>query len=379
MPAICGTTENCVAGTTPLDVAVDIREAHSPPGWVYTDGDVYRALLERAFAPSWQIAADAADVRIPGAVHPLTLHEGSLAEPLLLTRDHDDALHCLSNVCTHRGTLVCEHPGNERTLRCRYHGRRFGLDGTFQHMPEFEGVAGFPSPADSLPRVPFEVWRPLVFACASLRPRMSFDALLDPVRRRVAFLPVEQARFDAGRSRDYLVQANWALYCENYLEGFHIPYVHADLNAALDFSAYRTELFEWCSLQVGIARSDDACFELPTGHPDHGQRVAGYYFWLWPNTMLNFYPWGMSVNIVRPLAVDRTRVSFRSYVWDTGKVDGGAGGALDRVEREDEAVVEAVQRGVRARLYGRGRYSPSREQGTHHFHRLLAACVNGSA
>lgn len=363
--------------TPRLDIAADIRQAHAPPGWVYNDPGAYRVLLERAFRLSWQIAADVSDVRIPGAVHPFTLHEGSLAEPLLLTRDHGDTLHCLSNVCTHRGTLVCEHPGNERALRCRYHGRRFGLDGAFQHMPEFEGVAGFPSPADNLPRVPFSVWGPLVFASASPAPHAPLERLLEPATRRVGFLPLAAARFDAGRSRDYLVQANWALYCENYLEGFHIPFVHADLNAALDYSAYRTELFEWCNLQVGVARSDEGCFELPAGHVDHGQRIAGYYFWLWPNTMLNFYPWGISVNIVRPLAVERTKVSFRSYVWDTGRLDGGAGAALDRVEREDEAVVEAVQRGVRSRLYGRGRYSPTREQGTHHFHRLLAACLNG--
>ena len=66
--------------------------------------------------------------------------------------------------------------------------------------------------------------------------------------------------------------------------------------------------------------------------------------------MFNVYPWGMSVNVVQPLAIDRTRVSFLTYVWDESKLDRGAGAGLDRVEREDEAVVESVQRGVRSRL-----------------------------
>ena len=87
--------------------------------------------------------------------------------------------------------------------------------------------------------------------------------------------------------------------------------------------------------------------------------------------MLNFYPWGMSVNVVRPLGIDRTRVSFLAYVWDPARLDRGAGSGLDRVEREDEAVVESVQKGVRSHTYHRGRYSPKREQGVHHFHRLL--------
>jgi choline monooxygenase len=79
--------------------------------------------------------------------------------------------------------------------------------------------------------------------------------------------------------------------------------------------------------------------------------------------------------VVKPLGVDRTRVSYLSYVWDASKLDRGAGAALDRVEREDEVIVESVQRGVRARLYERGRYSPKREQGVHHFHRLLVRAL----
>ena len=81
---------------------------------------------------------------------------------------------------------------------------------------------------------------------------------------------------------------------------------------------------------------------------------------------------------MRPLAVERTRVSYLSFVWDAAKLGSGAGAALDRVEREDEVIVESVQRGVRARAYLRGRYSPTREQGVHHFHRMLADALGGS-
>jgi choline monooxygenase len=94
--------------------------------------------------------------------------------------------------------------------------------------------------------------------------------------------------------------------------------------------------------------------------------------------MLNVYPWGVSVNVVRPLAVDRTRVSFLSYVWDPKKLDAGASADLHRVEMEDEAVVESVQQGVRSRLYRHGRYSPAREAGVHHFHRLLLRFLEDS-
>jgi choline monooxygenase len=310
-------------------------------------------------------------VRRPGAVCPLLLLEGCLDEPLVLTRDTGGVLHCLSNVCTHRGNLVVEQPGSVQSLRCRYHGRRFGLDGRFLSMPEFEGVHGFPSSADDLGRPASGTWGPFVFA--SLRPGFALETLLAPLQRRLAWLDVNALVHDPQRSRNYELPANWALYCDNYLEGFHIPFVHASLNEGLDWCRYRTELFEHGSLQVGIAKPGEEAFDLPPGSPDHGQRVAGYYFWLFPNLMFNFYPWGLSINVVQPLGVDRTRVSFLAYVGNASRLDRGAGGALDRVEREDEEIVAAVQRGVRSRLYGRGRYAPERELGVHHFHRLLVA------
>lgn len=360
-----------------LAIDPDIRVAATPPSWVYTDAACYARLCETAFAASWQLVGDAEDVRVPGQCRPFTLLEGCLNEPLLLVRDADDQLRCVSNVCTHRAALVCEQPGIERFLRCRYHGRRFGLDGRFQHMPEFEQTANFPGPADDLRPLPLERWGPLLFS--GLRPGVAFAEWFGPLRERMGWLASDELRFDAARAREYLVRANWALYCENYLEGFHIPFVHTGLAETLDYGRYRTELFRWGSVQVGVAKGGEHVFDLPAASPDCGQRIAGYYFWLFPNLMLNFYPWGLSINVVRPQGVDLTRVSFLTYVGDATRLEAGAGAGLDRVEREDEAVVEAVQRGVRSRLYERGRYSPTREQGTHHFHRLLAECLSAAA
>jgi len=189
------------------------------------------------------------------------------------------------------------------------------------------------------------------------------------------WFPFDELEHDAARSTDYTVHASWALYCDNYLEGFHIPYVHAALNAAIDWSAYATELQARSVLQIAYAKEGAPSFDLPPDARDHGRRVAAYYWWLWPNTMLNFYPWGVSVNVVTPLAVAATRVSFLTYAWKRELLERGAGSGLDRVEREDEAIVEAVQRGVRSRLHDRGRYSPTREQGVHHFHRMLAQAL----
>ena len=74
------------------------------------------------------------------------------------------------------------------------------------------------------------------------------------------------------RFREIFMKAHWALYCENYLEGFHIPFVHAGLNAVIDFGNYTTELFRYSNLQLGIAKDNEDCFDLPPESPDFGKR-----------------------------------------------------------------------------------------------------------
>ena len=352
----------------------DIRQASTLPASFYRDADLFERTKESIFARSWQLVGDTDSLKAPGQIVPLTLLEGFLDEPLILTRDHRDQLHCLSNVCTHRGTILVEGCTNERAIQCRYHGRRFALDGRFLSMPEFDQVENFPSENDHLPQLAMGQWDKFIFA--SLAPAQALDEVLAEMKQRVGWLPLPAFHLDLTRSRDYLVHAHWALYCENYLEGFHLPYVHHDLAAALDYGNYRTELFAHGNLQVGIGKKGARCFDLPKSSPDYGQDIAAYYFWLFPNTMFNFYPWGLSVNIVKPLSPDRCKVSFLPYVYDASLLDQGAGGMLDKVEREDESVVEAVQRGMASRLYDRGRYSPTQERGVHHFHRLLADALN---
>lgn len=337
---------------------------------------MYKIVLEKVFARSWQFVGDKDQVKVPGAVSPFVMLEGSLDEPMVFTRDTQDQVHLLSNVCTHRGMQVAEGASNERFLRCRYHGRRFGLDGCFQHMPEFEGTCGFPSSSDDLPKVPHAFWKRLAFA--SVSPDCTFEEWLAPVLDRVGWLPIDQFVPTPSLGRDYLVRANWALYVDNYLEGFHIPFIHAALNEALDYGNYTTEQFPHCNLQLAVSKGGEDVFDLPKDSPDYGQAISAYYFWMFPNTMLNFYPWGLSINVVRPLAPDLMKVSFIPYVWQESKLGTGAGGDLDRVEREDEAVVELVQRGVRSRFYDKGRFSPTREQNVWHFHRLLCDRINSS-
>jgi choline monooxygenase len=354
--------------TSPIDQ--DITQAKTISTDFYLNESLFHQSKEKIFANSWQFVGDTDGVKEKGWVTPVNLLENFIDEPLVISKDKNDNLHCLSNVCTHRGNLIVERPCKLNDIRCKYHGRRFQLDGKFTSMPEFKEVKNFPTAADDLHRLPLHAWGKWLFT--SLDSKITAEEFFKPMADRVSWMPLQDFVFRPELSKDYLIDAHWALYCENYLEGFHIPFVHAGLNSVIDYGNYTIELFKYSNLQLGVAKEGEVVFDLPSSSPDSGKRVAGYYFWVFPNMMFNFYPWGLSINIIRPLGVSKTKVSFLSYVLDESKLRQGAGADLHKVELEDEDIVQNVQKGIRSRFYSHGRYSVTREQGTHHFHRLLS-------
>ena len=343
-------------------IDVDIRTARTLPSQYYTDPSMFERL--KTVFNGWQFAAHDAELKT-NALLPLEHLETINGESVVLVRD--EATRCLSNVCTHRGMRLVLEPCTKKTLQCRYHGRSFSLDGTLRHMPEFEQAIDFPSASDNLHEFPLKHWMGMHFTTVDEGADLPWDML----EERLGFLKPESFSYDAGRDRDHTVEANWLLYVDNYLEGFHIPYVHPELNQALDYSGYVTETFDGGVLQIGKAMEGDVSFNLPPGHPDEGQKIAAYYLWLFPNMMFNFYPWGLSVNVVMPVSHKQCRILYRGYVKDAELAGQGAGSVLDTVEHQDQWVIEEVQKGMASSAYNRGRYSPTREQGVHHFHRML--------
>lgn len=351
----------------------DIRKAETLPGSFYKDAAVFELLRERIFRTTWHFIENV-DLNNQYASIPVDLLEGFLQEPLLITKNSQDKIECLSNVCTHRANLLVHEPKKSSSIVCAYHGRKFNLDGKFLSMPEFGEAENFPRECDHLRRFPLENLGDHLFT--SIDPKFDFSKIADPINERIGFLPLSEFQYRADLSKNYLVNAHWALYCDNYLEGFHIPFVHKDLNAVLDYKNYETILFDYCNLQVGYSAGGEEIFNLPKNHIDYGKKIAAYYFWVFPNMMFNFYPWGLSLNIVSPLTKNKTKVKFLTYVYDESKLEQGAGAMLDKVEREDEFVVEGVHKGLQSSSYSTGRFSPTREKGVHHFHSLLANFIS---
>lgn len=349
-------------------VAADIRVAQTLPSRFYHDESLFKSLLSTF--NGWQYAIHKFNLS-QNTITPIEHIEAITGEPTIIVKGAD--VKAMSNICTHRGMRLVGKPCTKSALQCEYHGRTFDLGGVMKHMPEFEQAIGFPNDSDNLHQFALENWKGLLFVSQTNDEVQPWQE----INNRFDFLDIESFTHDPRRDRDHTIAANWMLYVDNYLEGFHIPFVHPELNQTLDYSGYTTEVFDGGVLQIGKAAHDDVKFELPDNHPDFGQDIAAYYLWLFPNMMFNFYPWGLSVNIVIPVSPSQTRVIYRGYVKDETLAKEGAGSILDTVEIQDQEIIEQVNKSMRSKVYDRGRYSPTREQGVHHFHRMISTWYTG--
>lgn len=360
----------------PFSVDPNIAKANTLPSEFYRDSRYFDLSREKIFAKSWHCIGLRDEVPEKESAQPFEVLPGFLAEPLILARDAEGVRRCLSNVCTHRANLLVTDAGPCQEIKCRYHGRRFRLDGKMTHMPEFKEAANFPADSDNLPELPLADYGPLLFT--NLNQSARFPSWIEPVRKRIDWMKPEEFQHAPQFSAMYEIDSHWALYVDNYLEGFHIPFVHPGLNQVLEYSDYRYEMFPQGVLQIGMAKEGEAHFNVPLNQPEAGQKVAAYFFWMFPNLMLNFYPWGLSLNILEPVSPTRTQVRYETFLWEGKEFDESQWNFTSTTEFEDQAIVESVHKGVNSRLYKHGRFSPKREPGVHHFHRLLVEALQKS-
>ena len=363
--------ETAIPPSPPSD---DLARAYTLPSRFYFEPDVLEREKERIFGASWQLVARSEDLARVGDFVPATIVD----EPVVITRGLDDELRGFYNVCRHRAGQVALAKGNRKSLQCRYHGWTYGLDGTLRACPEMEGTEDFRKEDFGLAPIRVERWGPFVFANLDQAAAPLAD-VLGAIPSEVAAAGYDVEHMRLVERRDYVVECNWKVYVDNYLEGYHLPIAHPQLFKELDYDAYRVETFRWYSKQHAPIRELKAGEEL--GRDRRFMRSAdgeedALYYWLFPNTMFNIYPDNMSSNVILPLGTERTLTIFEWFFAEPGS---GAGwesmqqgiAFSDEIQHEDIAICEQVQRGLKSRAYDRGRFSAKRENGVYHFQQLV--------
>jgi choline monooxygenase len=350
-----------------FDGSLPLARARTIPSAWYHDPEIYALECRRVFAGSWQLAARLDQLQRPGDFVTAEV----AGEPILGVRDDQGTLRAFHNVCRHRAAQVINLPeGHVTKLRCRYHGWTYDLQGRLRGTPEWDGVEDFSKECEGLVPLAVASCGPLVFVHEGT-PRQSLADFLAPFPERTAEFQLDKLRFVA--RRDYQIDCNWKVFVDNYQDGgYHVNTVHPGLAGALDYAHYRTENFPNSGVQISpIKPADDATVgKVRTG-------THAYYWWIFPNLMVNLYQGVMDTNLVLPLGPDRCRVLFDFYFAQTEGADNekfiaDSIAVAHQVQLEDIGVCREVQQGLHSNSYDTGRFSVKRESGGYHFHQLLA-------
>jgi choline monooxygenase len=351
-----------------------LAEAHTIPASWYTDVRVAELEKQNVFARTWQAVARTDQLGASGQYVTASL----AGEPIVVVRGSDAKLRGFFNVCRHHAMIVMNEPcGHAQHMRCPYHGWTYSLEGELRGMTEFEGVRDFDRAQNGLVPVRVETWENFVFVNLDPQaaPLQDFLGALVGLARPLGF-----AKLKFVERRSYTLECNWKVYVDNFLDGgYHVPHMHKGLNSVLDYKNYTIENVGRCCVQSSpVAVDSDS--EASAAATRKGDRA--FYFWQYPNFMLNWYEGYLDTNFVIPLAVDRCEVIFDFYFGDTNaskmpyireSIE-----VSERVQQEDIVICAGVQRGLGSRAYQAGRLSVRREAGEHLFHRLLAADLKGT-
>jgi choline monooxygenase len=276
--------------------------AHGLPGEAYTSDAFMQLERERLFSDNWVFVGYAHKLARAGDVQPIEV----AGLPLFLLRDQQQRIVAFHNVCRHRNLKLIADAGNcGKLLRCPYHSWSYDLCGKLKNAPYFGGEKNarpqnFEYDANGLAPVTCEVWHDWIFVNLSPHP-LAFDDFLAPIKRQLGstdvtdYIPV--ATIDLG-----VVPCNWKLLMENFIEPYHVQFVHKSTTEQ-PLEDHYTVVDEHC-LGSAVELSEEQVARARAGTLG----VTSYYLTLFPNFVMGTYqPDQMGVHLNEPIAPALTR------------------------------------------------------------------------
>jgi phenylpropionate dioxygenase-like ring-hydroxylating dioxygenase large terminal subunit len=324
---------------------------HIANGTTDAGAEVWREPVENYRSPTRLEAEIAVLRRFPTAFCP----SAALAEngafvareaagvPILAVRGQDGKVRAFRNACRHRGMRLAEGAGCANAFMCRYHGWTYGLDGQLRHVPHEQGFPGLDKATHGLVPVTAEERHGIVF--------VTQDGNANPLDDLPELIAKDQVLY-AATERE--IEANWKIFLEGFLEGYHIRATHPET-----FLPYG---FDNLTLLETFGRNSRITFPFKrikklAGVPQAERSVMGlvtYVYHLFPNALVTVLSSHTNLVVLEPVSVERTR--FVSYSL-TNAGNGGGEEALAAAKRdaefvgntgaaEDRAVVAAIQKGI---------------------------------
>lgn len=304
----------------------------------YTDPTVFHTEKQHLFRNSWLLAGH----------HSQLPQDSQMAStiagiPILLWH-RKEGIKAFVNACRHRGApLVGDGEVKQgNTVRCPYHGWSYNSDGLLSNNTDF-GTDCDPLQLFPLHLCIVDQWIFVAFH----EPKESPQSLYPTLFHRL----IEKRDWTVQATAIHKLHCNWKLYVENYLEGYHIPYIHPTLSKEIKMSSYRIMIRN---------REIEHCVETKESSTNQG-----YWAYCWPNLAVNLYANGMSIERILPISPEETLIQYW-YLFpkeSTASQREEAQHMSATVTQEDIRIVEAIQQTMNSGIINPGPLSPKHEQG----------------
>jgi len=337
-----------------------IERAQTLPSECYFDKPWHEIDIQHILKPRWQYVGHVSQVHKDGDVYPVSI----LGEPVIIVNNQQD-IKAFYNVCKHRGGPLATEAENCKMLQCKYHGWTYKLDGSLRGVPKFKYAELFDKDDYGLSAIPVEIWDGLIFVRLGLEAE-PLSKQLGGIKESVHPLRISDFVFHSRVS--YKLACNWKVYADNYLEGYHIPHVHPELCELLDIDQYATIVEDWQILQLSPLKNKESIYQ--------GGDESAWYYYIYPNMMLNILPGRLQLNQILPIDEDHCIVHFDYYyseqrLSDNPILPDDDKAYSDAIQAEDKSICEHVQMGLKSSAYTSGRFSVETEQGVYAFQSLL--------
>ncbi|MGE0743560.1 MAG: SRPBCC family protein [Hyphomonadaceae bacterium] len=192
---------------------------------MYYSKDHARLESERLWPKVWLIACREQEVENIGDFVVFDIG----AESIVVVRSADDGLKAFYNVCQHRGRRLKDGCGNTgKTIFCRFHGWRWNIDGSINHIVNREDFD--PSPrfeeGVALKPVKLDTWAGWVW--------VSMDPNIKPLREYLApavelLDPFELENTRITWHKTLVFPCNWKTIVDAFNEAYHVEATHAQV------------------------------------------------------------------------------------------------------------------------------------------------------
>ncbi|MBZ9997082.1 aromatic ring-hydroxylating oxygenase subunit alpha [Mesorhizobium sp. BH1-1-4] len=325
---------------------------------LYVRDDIWQQERGSIFAHTWQFMGPVASVATSGQYLAIDI----AGTPVFAIRGRDGTLRGFKNVCRHRGAkLLADGAGKCGLIVCPYHKWSFADTGRLVQAPWYGKDPAIIAEDWPLETVQLSEWRGLLFA--ALDPKESLLDQLGSLPAELADEPLET--YAATDQATVSFAANWKIYTDNFVEGYHIPGTHPSFYAAIDFEAFQT------TAHPGYVRM--------TAPPKDGLFYRGKWLWMWPNWTLSLFDGGMNVSRINPTSPHHTDQHYHFFFADTSAEASESRAKFVQgtlaVVREDYTICADTHRNYAAGAYSSGPLSGRHERGVQYFQERVATAL----